>query len=99
MQILKAFLRTYWINTIAFGLFLIPVVRYVAAARWLDLLPLPVLAFIGLIFFIANELVSETMPEVSHFRFEGFQLFQSPFFVKIAGTAMLLTAAVATLML
>ena len=96
METLKEYLRTYWLNLIAFGLFLVPVVRTVAAGNWLDLLPLPILGFVGLIFFTANELVSEMMPEAPHLRFEGLQILQSPLFVKIGGAAMLIAAAYGT---
>ncbi|MFN0195511.1 MAG: hypothetical protein ACKVT0_02100 [Planctomycetaceae bacterium] len=90
---LADFFRWHWANLIAFVIFLLPVGRYVIEARWLDLLALPVFGFMGLIFFIANELVSEAMPEVPHMRFEGFGTFQSPLLVKIGGAVMLLVAA------
>ncbi len=90
---LADFFRWHWPNLIALVLFLLPVGRYLIEARWLDLLGLPGLAFVGLIFFTANELVSETMDEVPYLCSGGRRTVQSPLLVKIGGAVMLIAAA------
>ena len=59
MGLLKDFLRQYWLNMVAFTIFVVALIRYVQLAKWeQQLVPFAVAAF-GFVCVIARDAVSD----------------------------------------
>ena len=59
MELLKDFLRQYWLNMVAFAIFVAALIRYVQLAQWEQELVPFVVAFFGFVCVIASEEVSD----------------------------------------
>lgn len=92
MELIKDFLRQYWINIIAFAVFLAALLRYIQLARWEQhFTPFAVAAF-GFICVIASEEVAEWTGRYGWTRQQWWNYPSN--YVRVAGGVALLVATV-----
>jgi hypothetical protein len=92
MDLIKAFVRQYWLNLLAVAVFAADLVRYIRLAEWEQrLTPFAIAAF-GFVSFVASEEVSEWTGRYGWTRQQWWQ--DPPSYIRFTGGVMLIVATI-----
>jgi hypothetical protein len=92
MDLIKLFLRQYWLNLLACGVFAADVVRYVRLAEWEQRLAPFAFAAFGFVSVVASEEVADWTGRYGWTRQQWWQ--DPPSYVRFTGGVMLIVATI-----